>query len=173
MKIKKNNKKILDPSPTPPDPCGNNVNFTIIGDGGRRKELEENLKEQDIKNIKIIDPVDRKKLFYYYNKADILLVHLNDLSAFKKVLPSKLFEYASLQKPILAGVKGYAATFIKKEILGCELFKPCNESSFIKAFNKIIKGKATINRNVFIEKYKRTKVMNLMAKDIIKIGKDG
>jgi hypothetical protein len=150
-----------------------NVNFTIIGDGSRRKELEENLKEQDIKNVKIIDPIDRKKLFYYYNKADILFVHLNDLSAFKKVLPSKLFEYASLQKPILAGVKGYAATFIKKEILGCELFEPCNESSFIIAFNRIIKGKATINRNVFIEKYKRTKVMNLMAKDIIKIGKDG
>lgn len=29
MQIKENNKKILDPSPTPPDPCGNNVNFTI------------------------------------------------------------------------------------------------------------------------------------------------
>ena len=149
------------------------ANFTIIGDGGRKKELEKKLKEQNIKNVKIIDPVDRKKLFYYYNKADILFLHLNDLPAFKKVLPSKLFEYAALHKPILAGVEGYSAAFIKKEILGCKLFEPCNENSLVKAFDKIIKGKTTVNRNSFIKKYKRTKIMNLMAKDIIKTGKNG
>ena len=147
--------------------------FTIIGDGGKRKNLENELKKQNIKNVKIINPVDRKKLFRYYNEADILFLHLNDLPAFKKVLPSKIFEYGSFNKPILAGVDGYAYDFIKKEISECELFNPCDEASLKIAFNKIVKEKKKIYRKSFIKKFQRTKLMQLMAKDILKVGKNG
>ena len=54
------------------------ASFTVIGDGGKRKILEELLKKHKIKNVKIINPVDREKLISYYNEADVLFLHLNN-----------------------------------------------------------------------------------------------
>ena len=47
--------------------------------------------------------------------TDVLFLHLNDYSAFRKVIPSKIFEYAATGKPIVAGVSGYAAEFLRHE----------------------------------------------------------
>ena len=49
-----------------------------------------------------------------YDKASILFLHLNDYEAFYKVLPSKIFEYATTGKPIIAGVNGFAKDVISK-----------------------------------------------------------
>ena len=69
-----------------------------------------------LENVILKDPVSRFELKSIYNTADYLFLHLNDYSAFKKVLPSKIFELATYPKTIIAGVSGYSADFIKKEI---------------------------------------------------------
>ena len=55
-------------------------------------------------------------LLEYYKNADILFLHLKNIAAFKRVLPSKVFEYGALGKPIVAGVSGYSANFIKQNL---------------------------------------------------------
>ena len=90
--------------------------FSVIGDGGRRPDLEAALLTEDCKNVEIQSPIKREELIEVYQNADIFFLHLNDYSAFQKVLPSKLFEYAAQGKPIWAGVAGYAAEFIDKNI---------------------------------------------------------
>ena len=74
--------------------------------------------------MELLNPVSRKELLEYYNQSTFLFLHLNDLDAFKKVLPSKLFEYGAFDKPIIAGVGGYAAQFIRDNLLNYILFKP-------------------------------------------------
>ena len=69
-----------------------------------------------------------------YQKANILFLHLNDLNSFHKVLPSKIFEYAATGKPILAGVKGYAAKFLREQVKGVEIFEAV---SFYILFNRL------------------------------------
>ena len=68
------------------------ASFTVIGSGGKLKQLEESIKYSD---VKLLPPVDRMQLIVEYNRADVLFLHLNDYAAFKKVLPSKIFEYAA------------------------------------------------------------------------------
>ena len=114
-------------------------------------------------------PLKREDLLYHYKEADILFLHLNNHKAFEKVLPSKIFEYAATKKPILAGVNGYAATFIKKQIIGAEIFTPNDSLGMITALKKIINQKLNINRNVFCKKYSRKAIMTQMAKDILNI----
>jgi glycosyltransferase involved in cell wall biosynthesis len=92
------------------------INFKIIGDGSGRKLLTNDNLIISQNNIKISKPVLRHKLFKEYKKADILFIHLNDADSFKKVLPSKIFEYAATGKPILAGVRGYPANFLKNNV---------------------------------------------------------
>ncbi len=79
--------------------------FKVIGDGGRKKHLKNELKRLNCKNVELYDPIPRENLIEAYQAADILFLHLNDYQAFTKVLPSKLFEYAASYKPIWAGLR--------------------------------------------------------------------
>jgi hypothetical protein len=145
---------------------GKDYEIHIIGDGGRKKALIENLK--DIENVKLFAPVNRSKLLEIYKNSDILFLHLNDYEAFKKVLPSKVFEYATTNKFIIAGVSGYAKEFIEENISDSFTFEPCNANDFYEKFKKI-ETITDINRISFVEKFKRENIMNKMAKEVYEI----
>ena len=110
---------------------GADYRFRLIGDGGTRKMLEAKLKELEVDNVELFNPVARKELIDYYKDSTFLFFHLNDLDAFKKVMPSKMFEYGAFDKPIIAGVGGYAAQFVEKNIPNHILFKPTDVDDFV------------------------------------------
>tara|TARA_B100000768_G_scaffold100252_1_gene93309 strand:- start:2470 stop:3654 length:1185 start_codon:yes stop_codon:yes gene_type:complete len=145
------------------------VNFKVIGDGSSKKYLIESLSSYRIDNVELIDPISRDSLNDYYKNADILFLHLNDYEAYKKVLPSKLFEYASTNKPILAGVSGFARDFIIENISDVKIFNPCNVEEMILGLEKIYESNRGIDRELFCKKYARNSIMKEMALDIISI----
>jgi glycosyltransferase involved in cell wall biosynthesis len=148
------------------------VRFRVIGDGGRRKLLETILKEKAISNVEIRDTVSRNSLISEYRSADLLLVHLNDYEAFHKVLPSKIFEYAATGKPILAGVAGYSAYFLRQGIKGVEVFNPCDAVGMRLSLLHLLKGPRIFERSEFLSAYRRKFIMSKMAKDILSINGD-
>lgn len=143
------------------------LQFILIGDGGRKLQLQSSLSEVGCNNVELRDPVNRTKLIEAYLEADVLFLHLNDYAAFRKVLPSKLFEYAALGKPIWAGVSGYAAEFAKSEINNAAVFSPCNVTEAIEVFEslKLIDKQ----RPQFISKFARKNIMKLMVDDVFSI----
>ena len=141
------------------------LKFKVIGDGGRRPQLEEELKAATVKNVELLKPVGRNELIQAYQQADILFMHLNDYDAFLKVLPSKIFEYAALGKPIWAGVTGYSASFIDQHVSNAAVFKPCDLESAVKEFQKL--SLVTWPRKEFIEKFSRSNIMREMAFDVL------
>lgn len=143
---------------------GNSVNFKIIGDGGRIQELNFYIHKFKLDNVSITPPISRNFLINEYLKADVLFLHLNDINAFEKVLPSKLFEYGAMNKPILAGVSGYSSDFIKSEINNCEVFLPADIEDAIDKFKRL--NFSIEPRRRFIEKFDRTKIMSKMVQDI-------
>jgi len=145
----------------------NDWDFVIIGDGGRKKDLISKLKLRSLKNVFIINPVKQKSLLDYYNRADVLFLHLNDFKAFEKVLPSKIFEYAATEKPILAGVSGYAKIFIEKEIFNAQIFTPCDSKSAIEALKNLKLDQ--IDRTSFKKKFNRKATSHNLAKEIIQL----
>lgn len=146
---------------------GNNYHFRIIGDGGTKNLLIQNIASMNLTNVEIINPVSRAELIDYYLNTDFLFLHLNDLDAFKKVLPSKIFEYGAFNKPIIAGVSGFAGEFIKDNLQNYILFEPTDVNDMvnqIKAF-KII----DMDRTDFIEKFARESIIKKMANSILTI----
>jgi hypothetical protein len=141
--------------------------FIIIGDGGRKHELEISLLENSVTNVEMLPPIKRNELIEAYLAADILFLHLNDYDAFKKVLPSKIFEYAALGKPIWAGVSGYAAEFIRSEIENAAVFQPCDVDGAVLAYKKLSLHVAP--RSSFLAKYARSSICHNMAEDILAI----
>lgn len=147
------------------------VQFKVIGDGGRRNALEQAINFYKVENVELLPPVNREELVRAYENADVLFLHLNDYDAFKKVLPSKIFEYAAMGKPIWAGVSGYAAEFIRSEIDNASVFDPCDVNGAKRAFAELCIGDKL--REEFIEKYTRANIMNAMAEEILFTAQEG
>lgn len=146
---------------------GDKVKLNIIGDGGRKEQLEQAI--AGISNVELLPPVNRKELIQKYLEAEILFLHLNDYPAFEKVLPSKVFEYAAVGKPILAGVAGYAAEFIQSEIPNAQVFYPGDHAGALDAFNRLELDYT--DRTDFVEKYTRSKIMEDMSDSILSVSK--
>ena len=144
---------------------GPDYKFRLIGDGGTRKKLEEKLKELNVENVELLNPVARKELIQYYKDSTFLFFHLNDLEAFKKVMPSKMFEYGAFDKPIIAGVGGYAARFVEKNIPNHILFKPTDVDDFVNQMNAYqLKFE---RRDEFIQNFSRKSIDKKLAASIV------
>lgn len=141
--------------------------FRIVGDGGRRGALDDALEARGISSVERLPPVARAELNEHYREADILFLHLNDHDAFRKVLPSKIFEYAATGKPILAGVAGHAADFLRREVQGVAVFAPCDAEGMVKAFDQLQTLGARVDRPEFCETYARRAIMKRMAADLL------
>jgi len=146
---------------------GKNFTFLIYGDGGAKAMLQNEIDKLKLKNVIIKNPVSRSELRVIYNSADYLLIHLNNYSAFKKVLPSKIFELATFPKTILAGVNGYSANFINKEVSDSYVFNPCDISALV-SFLKTNKQSEHIDRNKFKTKFDRSLINNQFSSKILK-----
>jgi glycosyltransferase involved in cell wall biosynthesis len=142
--------------------------FWVVGDGGQRPLLESAVK--DLSNVKIMSPVSRKDLLALYRDSDILFLHLNDYPAFRKVLPSKLFEYAVTGKPIIAGVAGYAALFLQ-QVPGAVVFQPCHVEKGVAAIRDVKLG--LVSRQPFVERFHRAQLMRELAGSLLAVAKRG
>lgn len=149
---------------------GEDYELHIIGDGGTRKKLEEAIHDQKLNNIHLRPPMSRDELIKEYKKADYLFMHLNDYEAFKKVLPSKIFELAMFNKPLLAGVNGYARHFIQENLPDSILFTPGNAEELAKK----IKEKEQLpfekpDRSNFTHEFSRQHINQQMAASILEL----
>ncbi|WP_043942567.1 glycosyltransferase family 4 protein [Stutzerimonas nitrititolerans] len=143
------------------------LQFRIIGDGGRRGQLVSALDDAGCSNVILLPPIKRDELIKEYRAADVLFLHLNDYDAFRKVLPSKIFEYAALGKPIWAGVAGYAADFITDNVPNAAVFNPCDVDGASASFSTL--EMVTKPRSEFVSQFSRAAIMQKMAKDIISL----
>jgi glycosyltransferase involved in cell wall biosynthesis len=144
---------------------GPRYRFIVIGDGGRRKVFEETLDSQGITNVELWPPTSRSELIEYYNKSHFLFLHLNNYKAFEKVLPSKIFEYGALNKPIIAGVGGYAADFVKNNLSNYILFSPGNVNDMVTQLENYTYQSGV--RTQFRTNFSRKAINLQMAKSIL------
>lgn len=144
---------------------GADYRFRIIGDGGTLPLLKERLERDKIYNVELIAPVKRNEVIQYYHESDFLFMHLNDLDCFKKVLPSKVFEYGAFDKPIIAGVAGYAADFIDSNVPNHILFAPTNVNEFVEKLKDYKLEYA--ERTEFKKGFMRCNIDREMARSII------
>ena len=141
------------------------VRFKIVGDGGRKDALLAALVSAGVDNVELLQPMKRAQLITAYLAADVLFLHLNDYDAFRKVLPSKLFEYGAMGKPIWAGVSGYAAEFVCTELDNAVIFHPCDAAEAERVFSQLRLQNGPRDR--FAAKFARTKIANDLATDVV------
>jgi glycosyltransferase involved in cell wall biosynthesis len=137
--------------------------FIIIGDGGAKQKLVDKI--NGLSNIHILPPMNRDNILDYYYRAKYTMIHLNKNQAFMKVLPSKMFELGAIDRPILAGIDGYASEFAIKNVKECLIVKPgdfAEAASLIRNHNYV-----PIFREKFKKKYSRLCINDKMAESIL------
>lgn len=121
------------------------IHFLFIGDGAEKKNLLRQAEELKLQNITFIDSVPKTEIPAYLSAIDVSLVPLKKSDTFKTVIPSKIFEAAAMETPILLGVEGQAEEIIDEYGAGI-CFEPENTEDFI-AKLKLIKGDRSLYLN--------------------------
>ena len=144
---------------------GDTHRFVVIGDGGARQKLEAALRDKHCTNVELRPPTHRRNLLTDYQQADYLLVHLNNWETCHRVLPSKLFDYGATDKPILAGVSGYAAAFVRRYLPNTVLFNPTDATDLVRQLRDT--PYQTLDRVDFKQQFARQAINRELAQLII------
>jgi glycosyltransferase involved in cell wall biosynthesis len=115
-----------------------NFHFLFIGDGAERQNLIKQSKQLLLNNVTFIESVSKKDVVDYLNIADVALVNLKKSETFHTVIPSKIFEAAAMEKPILLGLEGETKEIIENFNAGIS-YLPENKKDFLNAACEISK----------------------------------
>jgi colanic acid biosynthesis glycosyl transferase WcaI len=108
----------------------------VVGDGARRPELEQAAREQGLRNVVFTGMVGRAELPAYLASSDACLVHMRDTALFSSVLPSKIFEDAAMEKPVIAGLRGEGSDIIAAADCGI-VFAPDDDAALAAAVERL------------------------------------
>lgn len=106
------------------------IHFLFIGDGAEKNKLLRLQKDLALTNTTFLPPVPKSEIAAYISLTDCALVPLKKSETFKTVIPSKIFENAAMEKPILLGVEGESKAIIEQYGAGLA-FEPENEADFL------------------------------------------
>lgn len=115
------------------------IHFLFIGDGAQKPAVVALAAELATKNVTFLDSVPKTSVQRYLSTMDAVLVPLRKSETFKTVIPSKIFEAAAMQKPILLGVGGQAREIVETHNAGV-YFEPESEKSLLDVIERLQSG---------------------------------
>ena len=117
------------------------IHFLFIGEGAEKKKVVALASELGVSNVTFMDSVSKNLIADYLSVTDVSLVPLRKTELFTTVIPSKIFENAAMEKPILLGVDGEARSIVEHYKAGI-YFEPENEADFLEKLNRLYTDKA-------------------------------
>jgi glycosyltransferase involved in cell wall biosynthesis len=112
------------------------IAFLLVGDGAVRAGLEEQARAEGLTNVVFTGLVPRPELPAYLASSDACLVHFRKDDLFGTILPSKFFEDAAMERPILLGFEGDALTMLEEAECGIA-FEPSNDEALAAAAERL------------------------------------
>ncbi len=87
--------------------------FVFVGEGAEKERLRRLATAWRLPNVEFIDQQPKSRVPLYYAACDLGLVTLRDTPLFQEVLPSKIFEYLGMERPIVLAVGGEARSLVE------------------------------------------------------------
>lgn len=115
-----------------------NYHFIFIGAGAEKNNLLKLKENLQLTNVTMLDSVPKTEVKRYISILDGCLINLRKSDLFKTVIPSKIFENAAMQIPIIMGVEGEARDIVEGYNAGV-CFEPENENDFISKLDSLLR----------------------------------
>lgn len=90
------------------------VAFVVVGAGAEWDALRERAEASGLDNFRLVERQSRHRTRLFYALSDVSIVHLLDRPAFRKVIPSKLFECMAMRRPVVLAVPGQATEILNR-----------------------------------------------------------
>tara|TARA_Y100001933_G_C18999223_1_gene563886 strand:- start:1213 stop:2427 length:1215 start_codon:yes stop_codon:yes gene_type:complete len=116
------------------------LHLILMGDGAEKTKLQQLARSLNVLNVTFLDSVRKEEVPDILSLMDVSLVPLKKSDLFKTVIPSKIFENAAMQTPILLGVEGESADIINEYGAGL-CFEPENRTSFVENLTTLKENK--------------------------------
>jgi glycosyltransferase involved in cell wall biosynthesis len=112
------------------------IRFLIVGDGALLQMLREEAQRAGLSNVIFTGRQAKESMPEFLAASDSCLVHLKKQALFASVMPSKIFEALAMRRPVILGVEGFAADFIRKSGGGL-CIEPENEDQLLLAAERL------------------------------------
>lgn len=123
----------------------NNYHFILMGSGAEKEKLLRMKEEMSLSNVTMLESVSKQEVCQYISILDVALINLKKSDLFKTVIPSKIFENAAMEIPIIMGVQGEAQEIIEKYGAGL-CFEPENEQDFLEKLQLLLENDDVYSR---------------------------
>ncbi len=149
-----------------------NIQFVLVGDGAKRKDIVEALEDQE--NLVYYPPVPYSELNDLLCSAD-LHVLFQKTEVIDTVMPSKILSIFASSKPfIITGNKDSEVKKHVEESQGGYYFSDGDVDTVVSAINAFVDGKETLTQNskardFIIERFAYENVLSQFEKDIIEL----
>ena len=90
----------------------------LIGEGAEKQKIVELAGERGLTNVRFLDQQPREEIPTYISAADVCVVMLRNTDLFKTVIPTKLLEYLSCERPVIIAVDGEARRIVEDASAG-------------------------------------------------------
>ena len=113
-----------------------NVLFLIVGEGADKQRVMDLAAAQKLDNIRFVGQQPRHKIPEFILACDVCLVLLKSTEVFKTVIPTKMLEFMSCERPVIVGVDGEARRIVEEGEAGL-FIQPENAADLVAAVHKL------------------------------------
>ena len=132
------------------------IEFTLVGDGQTKQEIESKIKEYKLKNIQLKNSVPQDKLSEILDKTDVCLGIFSDSKKSSSVVPSKVLISLCSRKPIITIDSPSVREIGLENKKNCILVNPNNSSELAEAILDL-KNNPTFIKEIAINGYEHYK----------------
>lgn len=112
------------------------IHFLFIGTGAKKQAVVKLAEKLQLDNVTFLDPVQKNEVADYISVIDVALIPLTKTDIHASLIPSKIFESASMLKPIFLGVEGEAKEIVTGANAGIA-FEPENKKEFLEGVERL------------------------------------
>ena len=117
--------------------------FVLVGEGAEKDRLKRLAAEWKLPNVQFIDQQPKARVPLFYAACDLGLVTLRGTPLFQEVLPSKIFEYLAMERPLLLSVDGEARRLVEAAGAG-EFVPPEDVEAMVAAIRRAAADRARL-----------------------------
>jgi glycosyltransferase involved in cell wall biosynthesis len=112
------------------------VAFLMLGEGADKERIVELARHRNLNNLRFVDQQPREKIPGYICASDACMVLLKKTDLFKTVIPTKMLEFMSCERPVILGVDGQARSILE-EAGGGLVIEPENSEALVSAVRSL------------------------------------
>jgi hypothetical protein len=113
-----------------------NVCFLFVGDGAQHLPIVRMVKRLKLENVRFVRTVAANEVPDHIACCDVLLVPLKRTATLSDTMPSKIFEIAAMERPVVIGAEGIAAELVTGHHAGLAI-EPENPRALVQAIERL------------------------------------